>query len=570
MRLDHLLQTTTEPIALQFVFTSCPGVCPTLTATLAALGDRVPNLRRISISIDPELDTPTRLAEYEERFGASEAWTLLTGSPDDSIAVQQAFGTYRGDKMRHLPLTFLRPKGSASWLRFEGFPGVEALAEALVVRPADRRRGRLLFEQGRASEGRPLEVAIRSGGVLRGSTAACAGCHRESGAGGVEGGLYTPPITARALFAEDPPRRIDLYETLFQDELAPETWGRLRQRSPRPAYGDATLARAIGEGIEPTGRVLDPRMPRYSLSEEEIADLTAYLRTLGAADAPGVDEETLRFATVVWSPSDSSKSPDSGRRERARLTTGEAFFRWKNADTARLRLRPPDPLGHEDDFPPAYREWRLAVWPLGDKSASWRRELAERYRAEPVFALIGDLSGAPEGAQRELAAFCAEREIPCLLLGGSSGIPTKFTRAFPSGSCAGSAETREDREPPQAFRARQWLRARGIPPGPDERIQLATYSLLTVAEAAVRHLLDNYSRAAFLESIDRESGRMPSAVVCPPPAAEVGAGGVKSKHPARAPSGDSCRPIVVPPRGGPPKARATAGSSPACGRRCSR
>lgn len=521
VRLDQLLATTSEPIALQFVFTSCSGVCPTLTATLAALGGKVPNLRRLSISIDSEVDTSERLAEYEERFGASPTWTLLTGSRGDSIAVQQAFGVYRGDKMRHLPLTFLRPKGSASWIRFEGFPGVEALAEALAARPADATRGRLLFEQGQASEERPLEVALPSGGVLRGRSAACAGCHRESGSGGVEGGLYTPPITARSLFREEPPRRIDLYEELFQDELAPETWARLRQRSPRPAYGDGTLARAIREGVEPTGRALDPRMPRYALSEGEIADLTAYLRTLGAADPPGVDAQTLRFATVVSSP---SESPDSDRRERARLATMEAFFRWKNADTDRLRERSPDPLGHEDDFPPAYRQWRLAVWPLGDDSASWRRELAERYRAEPVFALIGDVSGAAEGAERELAAFCAEHEVPCLWLGGSPGMPTNFVRAFPSGSCAGSAgsaEAAEDREPPQAFRARQWLRARGIPPGPEERVQLATYSLLTVAEVAVLHLLDNYSRAAFLESIDRESGRMPSAVVCPRTAAKV-------------------------------------------------
>lgn len=515
VRLDHLLATTSEPIALQFVFTTCPGVCPTLTATLTALAGKVPNLRRLSISIDPEVDTPARLAEYEERFGASEAWTLLTGSRDDSIAVQQAFGAYRGDKMRHLPLTFLRPKGSASWVRFEGFPGIETLAEALVVRPPDPSRGRLLFEQGQTSPERPLEVALPSGAVLRGRAAACAGCHRESGAGGVEGGLYTPPVTARALFREEPPRRIDLYEELFQDELAPETWARLRQRSPRPAFGDATLARAIREGVEPTGRALDPRMPRYALSEAEVADLTAYLRTLGTADAPGVDEETLHFATVIMSPSESS---DSERRERARLATTEAFFRWKNADTARLRQRPPDPLGHEDDFPPAYREWRLAVWPLGDDPASWRQDLAERYRAEPVFALIGDLSGASEGARHQLAAFCAEHEVPCLLLGGSSDAPANFERKFPSGACG---ETAVDREPPQAFRARQWLRARGIPPGPEERIQLATYSLLTVAEAAVLHLLDNFSRAVFLESIDRESGRMPSAVACPPTATKV-------------------------------------------------
>ncbi len=131
VRLDELLATS-EPVALQFIFTSCPGVCPTLSSTLAALGREVPAARLVSISIDPEVDTVARLAEYKAQYQGGEHWSLLTGTSTDSIAAQQAFASYRGEKMRHQALTFLKPAGSREWLRFEGFPSVEELAEALV------------------------------------------------------------------------------------------------------------------------------------------------------------------------------------------------------------------------------------------------------------------------------------------------------------------------------------------------------------------------------------------------------------------------------------------------------
>jgi protein SCO1 len=67
-----------------FVFTRCPTLCPTLTARMARvqaaterLGDAV---RLVSFSVDPEFDTPERLAEYAARFGAGRRWVFLTGS----------------------------------------------------------------------------------------------------------------------------------------------------------------------------------------------------------------------------------------------------------------------------------------------------------------------------------------------------------------------------------------------------------------------------------------------------------------------------------------------------------
>jgi protein SCO1 len=68
-----------------FMFTSCQGVCPLLSQRMAEVGKRArhlgPDFHLVSISVDPERDTPQRLAEYAARYGAHPiSWSFLTGS----------------------------------------------------------------------------------------------------------------------------------------------------------------------------------------------------------------------------------------------------------------------------------------------------------------------------------------------------------------------------------------------------------------------------------------------------------------------------------------------------------
>ena len=115
-----------DPIMLNFIFTSCNAICPVMSTTFhnvqEALGGKERNkVRMVSISIDPENDTPARLKEYAEKFHAGPQWRMLTGSIENSIAAQRAFGVFRGDKMSHTPVTFLRAKGANSpWVRLDG------------------------------------------------------------------------------------------------------------------------------------------------------------------------------------------------------------------------------------------------------------------------------------------------------------------------------------------------------------------------------------------------------------------------------------------------------------------
>lgn len=113
-----------RPLMLNFMFTTCTTICPVLSATFSQvqqqLGEERDHVRLISITIDPEHDTPERLHAYAARFGAGPQWQFLTGGLQDIIAIQKAFDAYRGTKANHEPVTFLRAAPNTPWVRLEG------------------------------------------------------------------------------------------------------------------------------------------------------------------------------------------------------------------------------------------------------------------------------------------------------------------------------------------------------------------------------------------------------------------------------------------------------------------
>jgi protein SCO1/2 len=125
VRLPLRSRLADKPVILNFIFTSCGAICPVMSMTFsqvqAALGPERNTVRMISISIDPEQDTPAVLKAYAGKYDAGPQWQMLTGSVNDSIAVQRAFDVYRGDKMNHQPTTFLHARPGQPWVRLDGF-----------------------------------------------------------------------------------------------------------------------------------------------------------------------------------------------------------------------------------------------------------------------------------------------------------------------------------------------------------------------------------------------------------------------------------------------------------------
>jgi protein SCO1/2 len=114
-----------RPVVLNFIFTTCTSICPLMSATFAQFDERLgPDARKVhlmSISIDPEHDTPARLLDYAKKFHAGPEWQHYTGTLDASVAAQRAFDVYRGGKMSHSLVTLMRAAPGKPWLRIEGW-----------------------------------------------------------------------------------------------------------------------------------------------------------------------------------------------------------------------------------------------------------------------------------------------------------------------------------------------------------------------------------------------------------------------------------------------------------------
>src|SRR5262249_15392678 len=87
-------------LAITFIFASCTDTCPLLTAKMAGIQNRLgpafgPQAFFLSITVDPERDTPAVLKRYAEVHRANTAgWAFLTGSEAEIREVATRYGIY--------------------------------------------------------------------------------------------------------------------------------------------------------------------------------------------------------------------------------------------------------------------------------------------------------------------------------------------------------------------------------------------------------------------------------------------------------------------------------------------
>jgi protein SCO1/2 len=91
-----LSQFRGQLVAVDFIYTRCPlpDVCPRLSANFARLQKRLgARVTLLSITLDPEFDTPAVLSDYARRWAADpRIWRFLTGAPDRVQKVAGQFG----------------------------------------------------------------------------------------------------------------------------------------------------------------------------------------------------------------------------------------------------------------------------------------------------------------------------------------------------------------------------------------------------------------------------------------------------------------------------------------------
>lgn len=271
--------------------------------------------------------------------------------------------------------------------------------------PGDADLGRRLYLKGLGADGTPVSGVTQGDVPITGQMFSCVSCHRPSGFGTTEGGNFVPPVTGPVLFAPRQPDRNAMFREMYQEVQPNSYWARVREARMRPAYDAESLGRALRDGVDPGGTRLSAVMPRYDLSEADVANLTAYLRTLSVEPDPGVDETTLHIATVF--------GPDTDPAERdAVLRTLTTFVDWMNVKIAGDRQNPTFSPGFKSDFLPYYRTWSLHVWDLQGPPETWTGQLERAYAAQPVFVVLG---GIVPGPWDRIGAFCDAMRLPCLL-----------------------------------------------------------------------------------------------------------------------------------------------------------
>jgi protein SCO1/2 len=108
-------------VIINFTFTSCTGTCPRTAANLARvqdmLGDRIGrDIFIVSLTVDPDHDTPAVLKEYAETFKARAGWTFATGRREDIDAIRRRLGLYDSpDITQHMGLLTFGNEPTGKW-----------------------------------------------------------------------------------------------------------------------------------------------------------------------------------------------------------------------------------------------------------------------------------------------------------------------------------------------------------------------------------------------------------------------------------------------------------------------
>jgi hypothetical protein len=272
--------------------------------------------------------------------------------------------------------------------------------------------GRRIYLEGVLPGGKPL-VGLRFGNARgEGAEVACVACHRPSGLGQVEGGTSVPPISGRFLYATPADKQL-----LNMDPRVSKFFNQAHD-----PYTDTSLAAAIVNGVNNRGQTMSLAMPRYALSNGELQALDLYLRQLSAQWSPGASNESIRFATVI--------TPDVDPvRRKVMKDMMQLIVRQKNGSTHvakdqrtrhHMTTAAEMVLGTE-------RRWELDIWELQGSADTWAAQLDDRYRRQPVFAL---LSGLSNGGWQPVHDFCERTQVPCWFPSVEAPVQTPSKYAF--------------------------------------------------------------------------------------------------------------------------------------------
>jgi protein SCO1/2 len=251
-------------VVVSFLYTSCRDVCPLAAARLAQLQDRLGDrigrdIFLISITIDPETDTPQRLKEYAEAFHAKPGWTFITGADEDIREIRYKLGERSRKLSEHRNEVMLGNGRTGEWQRDSALGDLERLIMTIQAMNPEwaatpMARGELPTADGASFKltGPPGEPLFRK---------ACAGCHTIG-----RGDRVGPDLAGVT-------------------ERRRHEW--LKKFIANPA---AMRAQKDATALSLTAKFPTVRMPAMGISEDEAEDLISYIQsrsTVARTDALG-------------------------------------------------------------------------------------------------------------------------------------------------------------------------------------------------------------------------------------------------------------------------------------------
>lgn len=163
---------------INFLFTSCKDICPLAASRLAELQEKLGDsmgrdIQFYSISIDPETDTPARLKQYADTFGAGPGWQFLTGRLEDIQAIRHKLGDRSKVLSEHRNEVLLGNGWTGEWAKNNVLGDLDSVA--IAVRSMDPNWRVPAGTPHTHVKPTPLDMASQPGQALY--TRLCAGCH---------------------------------------------------------------------------------------------------------------------------------------------------------------------------------------------------------------------------------------------------------------------------------------------------------------------------------------------------------------------------------------------------------
>ncbi|HKR22815.1 MAG TPA: SCO family protein [Pyrinomonadaceae bacterium] len=125
-----------KTVVVNAFFTSCTSVCPPMNRNMEkiqeAFGNRVgKDVFLVSITVDPEVDTPTRMKEYAKKFHAGSGWIFLTGKKENLDWALYKLGQYVEKKDDHQTIFIIGNEPTGLWKKAFGMANVAELVQVV-------------------------------------------------------------------------------------------------------------------------------------------------------------------------------------------------------------------------------------------------------------------------------------------------------------------------------------------------------------------------------------------------------------------------------------------------------